>query len=83
MERNSKVTSMFKSLLPATVCLCAAASAALADVNVYSYRQPDLVAPVFDAFTEETGIKVNTVFLNKGLKERLVAEEIAPRLILS
>ncbi len=47
---------------------------ALADVNVYSYRQPDLVAPMFDAFTDETGIKVNVVFLNKGLLERLQAE---------
>jgi len=42
-----------------------------ADVNVYSYRQPFLIEPVFDAFTEQTGIKVNTVFAKKGLVERL------------
>lgn len=54
--------------------LSISATAALADVNVYSYRQPELVAPLFDAFTEETGIKVNTVFLNKGMLERLQAE---------
>lgn len=50
------------------------ATTALADVNVYSYRQPELVAPMFETFTEETGINVNVVFLNKGLLERLQAE---------
>ncbi len=45
-----------------------------ADVNVYSYRQAFLVDPVFDAFTEETGIKVNTIFAKKGLIERLRRE---------
>jgi spermidine/putrescine transport system substrate-binding protein len=39
------------------------AAPALADgvVNVYSYRQPDLIKPVLDAFTAETGIEVNYV----------------------
>ena len=45
-----------------------------ADVNVYSYRQPFLIDPVFDAFTAETGIKVNTVFAKDGLVERLKNE---------
>jgi len=45
-----------------------------AEVNVYSYRQPELVRPLFDAFTAKTGIKVNVAFLNKGLIEKLVAE---------
>ena len=43
-------------------------------VNVYSYRQPELVQPLFDAFTEETGIDVQMTFLKKGLIERLKAE---------
>ncbi len=45
-----------------------------AEVNVYSYRQPELVKPLFDAFTAKTGIKVNVAFLNKGMIEKLVAE---------
>ena len=50
-------------------------SAALAqEVNVYSYRQPYLVEPLFAKFTERTGIKVNVVFAKKGLDERIVAE---------
>jgi len=43
-------------------------------VNVYSYRQPFLMEPIFDAFTQETGIEVNTVFAKKGLVERLKSE---------
>ena len=35
------------------------------DVNVYSYRQPELVKPLFDAFTEQSGITVNVQFLKK------------------
>jgi len=44
------------------------------EVNVYSYRQPFLTDPVFDTFTEKTGIKVNTVFAKTGLIERLANE---------
>ena len=44
------------------------------EVNVYSYRQPELVEPLFNAFTDETGIDVNVVFLKQGLIERLLAE---------
>jgi iron(III) transport system substrate-binding protein len=32
------------------------------EVNVYSYRQAFLVEPLFDKFTEKTGIKVNVFF---------------------
>ena len=49
---------------------------ALADgqVNIYSYRQPDLIKPVLDAFTAETGIKTEVLFLDKGLEDRILAE---------
>ncbi len=43
-------------------------------VNVYSYRQPFLIKPMFDAFTRETGITVNVVYAKKGLVERLRRE---------
>ncbi|WP_440877569.1 extracellular solute-binding protein [Thalassotalea sp. PLHSN55] len=49
-------------------------SAQAAEVNVYSYRQPFLVKPLFDQFTEQTGIKVNVVFAKKGMAERLARE---------
>ncbi len=44
------------------------------EVNVYSYRQPELIQPLVDAFTDLTGINVNIAFLNKGMTERLQAE---------
>lgn len=44
------------------------------EVNVLSHRQPFLIEPLFDAFEAETGIKVNTVFAEVGLVERLVRE---------
>ena len=43
-------------------------------VNVYSYRQPDLIKPVLDAFSAETGIETQVLFLDKGLEERIAAE---------
>jgi iron(III) transport system substrate-binding protein len=53
------------------------------DVNVYSYRQPFLVEPLFKEFTKETGIKVNVVFAKKGMAERLAREgEYSPADIL-
>lgn len=53
-----------------------AVGTALADgvVNVYSYRQPQLVEPLFKAFTEKTGIDVKMVFAEKGLVERMEQE---------
>ena len=65
------------SLTRNALTLCAltlAAPAMSQEVNVYSYRQPELIQPLMDAFTEETGIIVNVAFLKKGLIERLRAE---------
>ena len=45
-----------------------------ADVNVYSYRQPELIKPLTDAFTAQTGINVNVAYLQKGMIERMKAE---------
>ena len=50
------------------------ANAMAQDVNVYSYRQPFLIKPLFDAFTRKTGIRVKTLFVKKGLIERIAAE---------
>ncbi|MDX1757331.1 MAG: Fe(3+) ABC transporter substrate-binding protein [Marinobacter sp.] len=44
------------------------------EVNIYSYRQANLLEPLLDAFTEETGIETNVVFAKKGLAERLERE---------
>ncbi len=44
------------------------------EVNIYSYRQPQLIAPLLRAFTEKTGIKANVVYAKSGLIERMEAE---------
>lgn len=51
-----------------------AAPAAMADVTLYTTREPQLIQPLLDAFTKEKGIKVNTVFVKAGLLERVQAE---------
>jgi iron(III) transport system substrate-binding protein len=45
-----------------------------AEVNVYSYRKPQLIDPMFEVFTQKTGIKVNSVYAKKGMLERLKQE---------
>ncbi|MBP0614894.1 Fe(3+) ABC transporter substrate-binding protein [Jiella sp. KSK16Y-1] len=49
-------------------------AALAADVNIYTSRQPDLIQPVLDAFTKETGLSTATIFIDKGLEERIKAE---------
>ena len=65
---------MLRRFSLAAVMALLAAPAVADEVNVYSYRQPELIKPLTDAFTEKTGIAVNTVFLSKGMVERLKAE---------
>ena len=40
-------------------------------VNIYSYREPQLIDPLLKAFTDKTGIKANIVYASAGLNERL------------
>ncbi|MCY4101532.1 MAG: Fe(3+) ABC transporter substrate-binding protein [Rhodobacteraceae bacterium] len=44
------------------------------EVNIYSYRQPELIQPLLDEFTYRTGIETNVIFLQKGMIARLEAE---------
>ncbi|OOF64988.1 Fe(3+) ABC transporter substrate-binding protein [Rodentibacter pneumotropicus] len=53
------------------------------EVNVYSYRQPYLIEPMLKEFEKETGIKVNVIFADKGLVERVKQEgELSPADVL-
>ena len=58
----------------ALALISVAAPALAEEVNIYSHRQPELIQPLMDAFTAETGIAVNVAFVDKGMAERLVAE---------
>ena len=51
-----------------------AAAAAANEVNIYTYREGKLVAPLFEAFTKDTGIKVNAISASSGLEQRIKTE---------
>jgi iron(III) transport system substrate-binding protein len=56
-----------------------AAGAALAqtgEVNVYTYRETKLIQPLLEAFTRDTGIRVNIVSASSGLEQRIKAEGV-------
>ena len=58
-------------------CVDGAPALALAqsgEVNVYSYREAKLIQPLFDAFTKDTGIKVNVISASSGLEQRIKTE---------
>ncbi len=70
---------MFKPLHAvslAAALVAGAVSPALAqgEVNVYSYRETKLIQPLFDAFTKDTGIKVNVISASSGLEQRIKTE---------
>jgi len=65
---------MTRNILAGLGLLLAAGSATAQEVNVYTYREPALIKPIFDAFTADTGIRVNVVFAKEGLEERIAAE---------
>ncbi len=61
------------SLVTVAMSLAAATSHADGEVNLYSYRQPFLIEPMLDEFTNQTGTKVNVVFAKKGMIEKIKA----------
>lgn len=75
-----------KKLLTLSALACASIAPsvmAAGEVNVYSYRQPFLVEPMFNEFTKETGIKVNVMFAKQGIAEKLAQEgEYSPADVL-
>ncbi|WPO41422.1 Fe(3+) ABC transporter substrate-binding protein [Tardiphaga sp. 42S5] len=69
---------MIKHHALATAVLFAAlgssALQAAEEVNVYTYRETKLVQPIFEAFTKDTGVKVNVISASSGLEQRMKAE---------
>ncbi len=51
-----------------------ASAAGAQEVNLYTTREPGLIQPLLDAFTKDTKIKVNAVFIKDGLAQRVKAE---------
>nr|WP_064685756.1 Fe(3+) ABC transporter substrate-binding protein [Rhizobium bangladeshense] len=66
--------SILTSMLLAASALMSPGIAAAAEINLYTTREPALIAPLLEAFTKSTGTKVNTIFLKDGLAERVASE---------
>jgi len=73
---------MFKTRMSAVAAAAVIAvglptlAAAQGDVNLYTYREQKLIQPLLDAFTKETGIKVNVVSASSGLEQRIKTEGV-------
>jgi iron(III) transport system substrate-binding protein len=66
---------MLAVLVASTIAFGAPALAqAQGEVNVYTYREQKLIQPLLDAFTKDTGIKVNVVSASSGLEQRIKTE---------
>jgi iron(III) transport system substrate-binding protein len=63
-----------RNLFAILISAASAAPALASEVNVYSYREPDLIKPLLEDFTKTTGIKVNYIYAKDGLIERMQAE---------
>ncbi|MDH7799974.1 iron(III) transport system substrate-binding protein [Beijerinckia sp. GAS462] len=69
--KHSMLAAMIAAVAPAVF---ASAASAQGEVNVYSYREAKLIAPLFEGFTKATGIKVNVISASSGLEQRIVSE---------
>lgn len=69
--------SLRAALMGGAVVISAASTGAAVqadEVNIYTTREPGLIQPLLDAYTEKSGVKVNTVFLKDGMPERVASE---------
>ena len=77
--RNSLLIACGAAVLLQVGALAAGAE----ELNLYTTREPKLVEPLLEAFTAETGIDVNTIFLKDGMPERVEQEgEASPADVL-
>ncbi len=72
----------FRRMRAACLSLCltilsgsALAQLPLQEVNLYTTREPKLIAPLAEAFTRQTGIQVRTAFMKDGMVEKLKSEQ--------
>ncbi len=70
---NRRLAARGLAVVLALSSLSAAASAQ-EEVNLYTTREAGLIQPLLDAFTKDTKIKVNTIFIKDGLAERVKTE---------
>jgi iron(III) transport system substrate-binding protein len=69
-----KPVNLAACIAVAIAATAGAAHAQSGNVNVYTYRETKLIQPLFDAFTKDTGIKVNVISASSGLEQRIKTE---------
>ncbi|UCH75663.1 MAG: Fe(3+) ABC transporter substrate-binding protein [Rhodospirillales bacterium] len=69
-----KSTSLAAAATVAVATFAGPAAANGGEVNLYSYRQEFLIRPLLDAFTKDSGIKVNVQYVKGGILKRMQAE---------
>jgi len=74
MKRISPSLAALRAVALAAAAAFSAGASAAGEVSLYTTREPKLIQPLLDAYTQKTGIKVNTVFVKDGLIERVKAE---------
>src|SRR4029077_1041864 len=72
--KKFRVFTATAALLCFAMSAVTTASAENGEVNVYTYRETKLIQPLFDAFTKDTGVKVNVVSASSGLEQRMKPE---------
>ncbi len=68
------ISRMLRVAAAAGVSSLLACTALAAEVNIYTTREVGLIKPLLDAYSAQSGVKVNAVFVKDGLPERVLAE---------
>jgi iron(III) transport system substrate-binding protein len=71
---RKRAASALLGLVGAAAITATTPAGAQGVVNVYTNREPGLYSATLDEFTKATGIKVNALFSEQGLAERIKAE---------
>lgn len=74
MRLNNTLRAVLGVVTLSSMSLLAAPVFATDEINLYTTREPRLILPILESFTDETAIKVNTVFVKDGLIERVKTE---------
>ena len=74
MHLKKSMRVLMGSLVFASTGFTAAPALAAEEINLYTTREPGLILPLLESFTNETAIQVNTVFVKDGLIERVKTE---------
>ena len=71
---NDPVLCLTRGAILACVATFTSLPASAQELNLYTTREPGLIKPLIDSFTQSTGIRVNSIFVKDGLPERVAAE---------